>query len=121
MLVAPWANRKWLLSLLRSLRIIQGGRRDKVKDNETRCGQSLHGIWEESQRTLALLPLADVVIAILWSDWFLTMNILRTRLTTFLFPRQSKLSPSQLDELQKATHFDKKELQQWYKGGWNLG
>jgi hypothetical protein len=30
--------------------------------------------------------------------------------------RQSKLSPAQLDELQKATHFDKKELQQWYKG-----
>ncbi|KAJ5087072.1 calcium sensor [Penicillium alfredii] len=29
---------------------------------------------------------------------------------------QSKLSPSQLDELQRATHFDKKELQQWYKG-----
>ncbi|GAB1197676.1 hypothetical protein APSETT444_006978 [Aspergillus pseudonomiae] len=29
---------------------------------------------------------------------------------------QSKLSPTQLDELQKATHFDKKELQQWYKG-----
>lgn len=30
--------------------------------------------------------------------------------------RQSKLSPTQLDELQRATHFDKKELQQWYKG-----
>src|SRR5947207_535339 len=30
--------------------------------------------------------------------------------------RQSKLSPQQLDELQKSTHFDKKELQQWYKG-----
>ncbi|CAG8411909.1 unnamed protein product [Penicillium salamii] len=29
---------------------------------------------------------------------------------------QSKLSPTQLDELQRATHFDKKELQQWYKG-----
>ena len=29
---------------------------------------------------------------------------------------QSKLSPQQLDELQKSTHFDKKELQQWYKG-----
>ncbi|KAH1325405.1 hypothetical protein KXX47_009733 [Aspergillus fumigatus] len=29
---------------------------------------------------------------------------------------QSKLSPSQLEELQRATHFDKKELQQWYKG-----
>jgi Ca2+-binding EF-hand superfamily protein len=33
------------------------------------------------------------------------------------FYRQSKLSPQQLDELQKSTHFDKKELQQWYKGG----
>jgi Ca2+-binding EF-hand superfamily protein len=31
--------------------------------------------------------------------------------------RQSKLSPQQLEELQKSTHFDKKELQQWYKGG----
>ncbi|RAO67236.1 uncharacterized protein BHQ10_003248 [Talaromyces amestolkiae] len=30
--------------------------------------------------------------------------------------RQSKLSPQQLDELVKTTHFDKKELQQWYKG-----
>lgn len=33
-----------------------------------------------------------------------------------VFHRQSKLSPTQLDELQRATHFDKKELQQWYKG-----
>ncbi|PLW16589.1 hypothetical protein PCANC_15009 [Puccinia coronata f. sp. avenae] len=29
---------------------------------------------------------------------------------------QSKLSPDQLTELQKSTYFDKKELQQWYKG-----
>ena len=29
---------------------------------------------------------------------------------------QSKLSQQELTELQKATHFDKKELQQWYKG-----
>jgi len=29
---------------------------------------------------------------------------------------QSKLSPEQLQELQKTTYFDKKELQQWYKG-----
>ena len=29
---------------------------------------------------------------------------------------QSKLSPQQLEELQNSTHFDKKELQQWYKG-----
>jgi Ca2+-binding EF-hand superfamily protein len=33
-----------------------------------------------------------------------------------IFCRQSKLSPQQLEELQKSTHFDKKELQQWYKG-----
>ncbi|RFU27024.1 hypothetical protein B7463_g9301, partial [Scytalidium lignicola] len=30
--------------------------------------------------------------------------------------RQSKLSQEQLNELQRSTHFDKKELQQWYKG-----
>ncbi|KZP00053.1 EF-hand [Calocera viscosa TUFC12733] len=29
---------------------------------------------------------------------------------------QSKLSPEQLQELQRSTKFDKKELQQWYKG-----
>jgi Ca2+-binding EF-hand superfamily protein len=29
---------------------------------------------------------------------------------------QSKLSQEQLSELQRSTHFDKKELQQWYKG-----
>ncbi|KAF9520727.1 hypothetical protein BS47DRAFT_401050 [Hydnum rufescens UP504] len=29
---------------------------------------------------------------------------------------QSKLSPEQLSDLQKNTYFDKKELQQWYKG-----
>lgn len=34
--------------------------------------------------------------------------------------RQSKLSQEQLVELQKSTHFDKKELQQWYKGGLNF-
>lgn len=30
--------------------------------------------------------------------------------------RQSKLSSEQLGELQRSTHFDKKELQSWYKG-----
>ena len=29
---------------------------------------------------------------------------------------QSKLTQQELVDLQKATHFDKKELQQWYKG-----
>lgn len=39
----------------------------------------------------------------------------RTTLTV-CFHSQSKLSQQELVELQKATHFDKKELQQWYKG-----
>jgi len=30
--------------------------------------------------------------------------------------KQSKLSPEELQELTKNTYFDKKELQQWYKG-----
>ena len=37
--------------------------------------------------------------------------------TLIVQPRsQSKLSQQELADLQKATHFDKKELQQWYKG-----
>ena len=36
-------------------------------------------------------------------------------LTTISYS-QSKLSSDQLEQLQKDTHFDKKELQQWYKG-----
>ena len=38
----------------------------------------------------------------------------------FCINRQSKLSQEQLSQLQKDTHFDKKELQQWYKGKWSL-
>ena len=35
---------------------------------------------------------------------------------TVRYYSQSKLSQQELADLQKATHFDKKELQQWYKG-----
>lgn len=38
------------------------------------------------------------------------------RLTLHPHNSQSKLSQQELSDLQKATHFDKKELQQWYKG-----
>jgi hypothetical protein len=37
-------------------------------------------------------------------------------LLTFQLNRQSKLSQQDLADLQAATKFDKKELQQWYKG-----
>lgn len=36
--------------------------------------------------------------------------------TANICPSQSKLSQDELNQLMKATHFDKKELQQWYKG-----
>ncbi|KAK4955059.1 Calcium-binding protein NCS-1 [Elasticomyces elasticus] len=38
------------------------------------------------------------------------------KLTLHCDGSQSKLSQQELQDLQKATHFDKKELQQWYKG-----
>jgi hypothetical protein len=43
------------------------------------------------------------------------MEVLKEKLTVH-FRSQSKLSQQELSDLQKATHFDKKELQQWYKG-----
>ena len=43
------------------------------------------------------------------------MEIGKDKLTIY-YRSQSKLSQQELQDLQKATHFDKKELQQWYKG-----
>lgn len=44
------------------------------------------------------------------------VEILEDGQLTVGFRSQSKLSQQELVDLQKATHFDKKELQQWYKG-----
>lgn len=41
---------------------------------------------------------------------------LEGEILTLRYHSQSKLSQQELADLQKATHFDKKELQQWYKG-----
>ena len=43
------------------------------------------------------------------------LEITKEKLTLYRHS-QSKLSQQELQDLQKATHFDKKELQQWYKG-----
>lgn len=43
------------------------------------------------------------------------IEVLKEKLTVNVHS-QSKLSQQELSDLQKATHFDKKELQQWYKG-----
>lgn len=44
------------------------------------------------------------------------LEMVKEKLTVHRKSSQSKLSQQELVDLQKATHFDKKELQQWYKG-----
>ncbi|CAO3678992.1 unnamed protein product [Umbelopsis vinacea] len=44
------------------------------------------------------------------------VNVERSFYSVVKLIPQSKLSPEQLSNLQKSTKFDKKELQQWYKG-----
>lgn len=44
------------------------------------------------------------------------LEVSKDKLTVHRNYSQSKLSQQELADLQKATHFDKKELQQWYKG-----
>lgn len=45
-----------------------------------------------------------------------SLELCTNKLTINYNYSQSKLSQQELVDLQKATHFDKKELQQWYKG-----
>jgi len=46
--------------------------------------------------------------------WYFSLD--GDKLTLHREGSQSKLSQQELQDLLKATHFDKKELQQWYKG-----
>ena len=61
----------------------------------------IHQIWDEELRKSTALSHVEIQQDVL-----------------ILHPQhsQSKLSQQELSDLQKATHFDKKELQQWYKG-----
>jgi len=62
-------------------------------------------------------PWDDLVSAALRTgDKLETGAILPGQKVKLIKCRQSKLSQEQLSELQRSTHFDKKELQQWYKG-----
>lgn len=45
-----------------------------------------------------------------------TSDLYKAGSTMLIHLSQSKLSQEQLNQLQRDTHFDKKELQQWYKG-----
>jgi hypothetical protein len=44
------------------------------------------------------------------------MNPFENSILIFVMYSHSELSQDELIQLQKETHFDKKELQQWYKG-----
>lgn len=59
----------------------------------------VHGLQEEITKSTGVR----------WTE------LVKEKLTVH-FRSQSKLSQQELSDLQKATHFDKKELQQWYKG-----
>ena len=62
---------------------------------------AIHEIWDEALRK---------------SSGLSHVQIKEDMLTLHPHHSQSKLSQQELSDLQKATHFDKKELQQWYKG-----
>jgi hypothetical protein len=61
-----------------------------------------NGVNSFEEALAAMTPLARIEL----EDGTLTVH----------YHSQSKLSQQELADLQKATHFDKKELQQWYKG-----
>jgi hypothetical protein len=62
---------------------------------------AIYQIWDEALRKSTGLSYAEIKEDVL---------------TLHPHHSQSKLSQQELSDLQKATHFDKKELQQWYKG-----
>ncbi|KAK6224736.1 hypothetical protein QIS74_03063 [Colletotrichum tabaci] len=92
------------------------------KSDEAYSGERLRSIIDSFMPTLRQ-HLSDEIDTLLklgdydrdWEAWFekLVKELLAKRGDPNL---KSKLSQEQLAELQKSTHFDKKELQQWYKG-----
>jgi len=76
-----------------------------LKTLHTRCRRRCHSIFSSS---------APSTFSTSRSSRAEMVNVLK------LLQSQSKLSHQEISDLQKATHFDKKELQQWYKGGFAL-
>jgi hypothetical protein len=80
------------------------------------------GLQRRQARAATITPLKDESRLRMFSDLYCMMapeeikEALGHVLTVEENDRQSKLSQEQLTELQRSTHFDKKELQQWYKG-----
>ena len=65
-------------------------------------------------QTLCSLPFLRTTVESSVNVYNCRCEVNQTLLTHLI--SQSKLSQEELTQLQKSTHFDKKELQQWYKG-----
>jgi len=72
-------------------------------------------VFEGKQECALRIALHDLAREITKSTGMTRLDMHKEKLTIHLHS-QSKLSQQELGDLQKATHFDKKELQQWYKG-----
>ena len=71
--------------------------------------------FREKQEFALRIGLAELERQVMKSTGIARFDMTKHKLTVNLHS-QSKLSQQELQDLQKATHFDKKELQQWYKG-----
>ena len=72
--------------------------------------------FHSKQMAALKMGVAELECKIRRSTGIARMDLSDAVLTFHREDSQSKLSQQELSDLQKATHFDKKELQQWYKG-----
>lgn len=73
-------------------------------------------IFKGKQECALKIAVSDLEEQIMERTGITRLELVKDKLTVHLHNSQSKLSQQELQDLQKATHFDKKELQQWYKG-----
>ena len=81
-----------------------------------RYGSQAYQKFKQKQECALKIALRDFEQKIEKSTGVARLELSEDKLTVQRNHSQSKLSQQELADLQKATHFDKKELQQWYKG-----
>lgn len=75
-----------------------------------------YSLFKGKQKCALRIGVHDLEQEIERSTGVSRLEMTQDKLTMHRLYSQSKLSQQELSDLQKATHFDKKELQQWYKG-----
>ncbi|CZT14346.1 probable regulator of phosphatidylinositol-4-OH kinase protein [Ramularia collo-cygni] len=81
-----------------------------------RCESQSYPSFKAKQECALLIGLKEFAREFARSTGITHTDTSTDMLTVNYSHSQSKLSQQELLDLQKATHFDKKELQQWYKG-----